>query len=64
MSRQNESDVWGDNLKEYLEEMTDLAIKYRIGITHECYLYQMEDGSDGDFDRTFRVEEDGKLEFI
>ena len=58
------SDIWGDNLTKYLNAMTELARKHGIGISHECVLYEMVDGSDTDYERTFRVTEDGHLDFI
>ena len=35
-------------LTEYLEAMTNLARKHGIGISHECVLYEMEDGAEDD----------------
>ncbi len=62
---QEKRDIWGDNLTEYLNAMTELARKHGIGISHECVLYEMVDeGSDTDYERTYRVIEGGRLDFV
>lgn len=54
-------DIWGDNLNEFLDQLTKLASEHRIGINDEGVLYEMEHD---DFERTFRVTSDGCLEFV
>jgi hypothetical protein len=58
---QKENYVWGDNLNDFLGQLSELAVKHRIGVSDEGVLYEMEHD---DFDRTFRVTSNGRLEFV
>lgn len=53
-----------ENLTEFLKAMTELSRKHGIGISHECYLYEMQDGSDTDYTRTYSMTEGGHLDFV
>lgn len=54
-------ELWGQNLDGYLKAMTALSIQHRIGISGDAVLYEMEQD---DFDRTYRADEESRLDFI
>jgi len=47
-------------LEEFLNELTQLLIKYRIGIANEPTLYELEDI---DLDRVCTIDQESKLYF-
>ena len=54
------------NYEAFLIGLTELSRLYWIGITGSPVLFRMEygHGVDGDFDRSYRCDEEGHLEFI
>jgi hypothetical protein len=49
---------------QFLAALTDLSRAFGVGITGDAFLFTMETGPDSDFERTFRMDREGRLSFV
>lgn len=52
-----------DQLDTFLQELKALSARHGLGIGPGGVLFEMQGGSDGDFDRTYSLSDEGELCF-
>jgi len=49
---------------EFCMKLTELLIKYGLGIADEPHIYELQSGSDSDYGRIASIDDDRRLQFV